>query len=40
MGSYAAFSEVSKGILSALMWLGRIEIVPVIVLLTRSYWRA
>jgi trk system potassium uptake protein TrkH len=40
MGSYADFSDVSKGILSALMWLGRIEIVPVVVLLTRSYWRA
>ncbi len=40
MGSYVAFSDVSKGILSALMWLGRIEIVPVVVLLTRSYWRA
>lgn len=40
MGSYEAFSDVSKGILSALMWLGRIEIVPVVVLLTRSYWRA
>jgi trk system potassium uptake protein TrkH len=40
MGSYAGFSDVSKGILSTLMWLGRIEIVPVVVLLTRSYWRA
>ncbi len=40
MGSYVAFSDVSKGILSALMWLGRLEIVPVVVLLTRSYWRA
>jgi trk system potassium uptake protein len=40
MGSYEPFSDVSKGILSALMWLGRIEIVPVVVLLTRSYWRA
>jgi trk system potassium uptake protein TrkH len=40
MGSYAAFSDLSKTILSALMWLGRIEIVPVAVLLMRSYWRA
>jgi Trk-type K+ transport system membrane component len=23
-----------------LMWLGRLEIVPIAVLLTRSYWRA
>jgi Trk-type K+ transport system membrane component len=26
--------------LSGFMWLGRIEIIPVAVLLTRSYWRA
>jgi len=23
-----------------LMWLGRLEIIPVVVLLSRSYWRA
>ncbi|MFQ5426766.1 MAG: potassium transporter TrkG, partial [Gaiellales bacterium] len=39
-GSYAPFSDISKGILIALMWLGRLEIIPVIVLLTRGYWRA
>jgi trk system potassium uptake protein TrkH len=39
-GSYAPFSDLSTGILTALMWLGRVEIVPVAVLLTRSYWRA
>jgi trk system potassium uptake protein len=39
MGSFAPFSDVSKGIMIALMWVGRLEIVPVAVLLTRAYWR-
>lgn len=38
-GSYAPFSDLSTGILTGLMWLGRLEIIPVAVLLTRSYWR-
>jgi trk system potassium uptake protein TrkH len=40
MGSFAPFSDVSKGIMIALMWIGRLEIIPVAVLLTRAYWRA
>ena len=40
MGSFEPFSDLSTGIMTALMWLGRLEIVPVVVLLTRSYWRA
>jgi trk system potassium uptake protein TrkH len=40
MGSYEPFSDVSKGIMIVLMWLGRLEIIPVAVLLTRAYWRA
>jgi trk system potassium uptake protein TrkH len=40
MGSFDPFSDVSKGIMIALMWLGRLEVIPVIVLFTRSYWRA
>jgi trk system potassium uptake protein len=40
MGSFEPFSDVSKGIMITLMWLGRLEIIPVAVLLTRSYWRA
>lgn len=39
-GSYEPFSDLSTGILTGLMWLGRLEIVPVVVLLTRSYWRS
>ena len=40
MGSFAPFSDVSKGIMIVLMWIGRLEIVPVAALLTRAYWRA
>jgi trk/ktr system potassium uptake protein len=39
-GSYEPFSDLSTGVLTVLMWLGRVEIVPVAVLLARSYWRA
>jgi trk system potassium uptake protein TrkH len=39
-GTYAPFSDLSTGVLTGLMWLGRVEIIPVAVLLTRSYWRA
>lgn len=40
MGSFAPFSDVSKSIMIALMWIGRLEIVPVAALATRAYWRA
>jgi trk system potassium uptake protein TrkH len=39
-GTYEPFSDLSTGVLTGLMWLGRLEIIPVAVLLTRSYWRA
>ncbi|MCY7302847.1 MAG: TrkH family potassium uptake protein [Thermoleophilia bacterium] len=39
-GSYAPFSDVSTVALTTLMWIGRIEVIPVVVLLTRSYWRS
>jgi trk system potassium uptake protein TrkH len=39
MGSFEPFTDVSKVTMIALMWLGRLEIVPVAVLLTRAYWR-
>ena len=38
-GSYAPFSDLSTGVLTGLMWLGRLEIIPVAVLLSRGYWR-
>jgi trk system potassium uptake protein len=40
MGSFADFSDLSTLILTALMYLGRLEIVPVLVLFTASHWRA
>lgn len=40
MGSFDPFTDVSKVVLTALMWLGRLEIIPIVVLFTRSYWRA
>jgi trk system potassium uptake protein len=40
MGSYDPFSGVSKLVMILLMWLGRLEIIPVAVLLSRHYWRA
>lgn len=39
LGSYASYPDVSKLTLAALMWLGRLEIIPVVVLMTRHYWR-
>jgi trk system potassium uptake protein TrkH len=39
MGSYAPLGDVSKLAMIVLMWVGRLEIVPVVVLLTRHYWR-
>jgi trk system potassium uptake protein TrkH len=38
-GSFAEFGEASKITMIGLMWVGRLEIVPVVVLLTRHYWR-
>jgi trk system potassium uptake protein TrkH len=38
-GSFADFGEVSKVTMIGLMWVGRLEIIPVVVLVTRHYWR-
>jgi trk system potassium uptake protein len=38
-GSFAPLGDVSKLTMIGLMWLGRLEIIPVVVLLTRHYWR-
>jgi trk system potassium uptake protein len=40
MGSFASFSDSSKAILVVLMWMGRLELIPVVILVTRNYWRA
>ena len=39
MGSFAELGDVSKMTMIVLMWLGRLEIIPVFVLATRHYWR-
>jgi hypothetical protein len=39
MGSYAPFSDQAKIFLSLLMVVGRLEIFPVLVLLTSAFWR-
>ena len=39
MGSFAPLGDVSKVTLIALMWMGRLELLPVLVLATRHYWR-
>ena len=39
MGSFEPFSDISELVLTALMYLGRLEIVPVLVLFTASHWR-
>jgi trk system potassium uptake protein TrkH len=40
MGSYDPYPYVSKVVLTALMLVGRLEIIPIVVLFTRNYWRA
>jgi trk system potassium uptake protein TrkH len=37
--SFAPLGDVSKVTMIALMFLGRLEIIPVVVLLTKHYWR-
>jgi trk system potassium uptake protein TrkH len=39
MGSFEPYSDVSTLVAIVLMWAGRLEIIPIVVLLTRSYWR-
>ncbi|SEW28786.1 TrkH family potassium uptake protein [Halobacterium jilantaiense] len=37
-GSYLAFPATTKLHMILLMWLGRLEVIPVLVLFTRSFW--
>lgn len=39
IGSFASYPVISKLTLTGLMWLGRLEVIPVVVLMTRNYWR-
>jgi Cation transport protein len=38
-GSFAVFGDASTVAMTVLMWVGRLEILPVVVLLHRSFWR-
>ena len=38
--SYEPFSRSTTLVMTFLMWVGRIEIIPVLVILTPSYWRS
>ena len=38
-GSYAGFPTSTRLVMTFLMWLGRLELVPVLVLLTPTFWR-
>jgi trk system potassium uptake protein TrkH len=40
MGSYPSLPPTLKLLMIGLMWLGRLEIIPVLVLFTGSYWRS
>ena len=39
-GSYEGFPVTTKLVMTVMMWIGRIEIVPVLVLFTPSFWRS
>lgn len=38
-GSVEPFSDFSTIVMTGLMWLGRLEIIPIVVLASRHYWR-
>lgn len=40
MGSFESFGDFSTVTMIVLMWLGRLELIPIVVLFTRRYWRA
>ena len=39
-GSYAEFPATTRAVMIVLMWVGRIEIIPVLVLFTTAFWRS
>jgi trk system potassium uptake protein TrkH len=40
LGSFEPFSDFSTLVMTGLMWLGRLEVIPIVVLLSRHYWRS
>ncbi len=39
-GTYDVFPMTTKGLMILVMWIGRIEIIPVLVLFTRAFWKS
>ena len=39
LGSFEPFSDFSTIVMTGLMWLGRLEVIPIVVLVSRHYWR-
>ena len=39
-GTYDVFPMTTKAVMVVIMWVGRIEIIPVLVLFTRSFWQS
>jgi trk system potassium uptake protein TrkH len=39
-GTYNGFPTTTKAVMIVLMWIGRIEIIPVLVLFTAAFWRS
>ncbi|MFC7324358.1 TrkH family potassium uptake protein [Halorubrum rutilum] len=37
-GTFATFPTTTRAVMIVLMWIGRIEIIPVLVLFTRAFW--
>ena len=37
-GTYASFPMSTRGVMIVMMWIGRIEIIPVLVLFTKAFW--
>ena len=40
LGGFEPFGDVSTAAMIVLMWMGRLELIPVLVLFSRHYWRA
>ncbi|OYR75761.1 hypothetical protein DJ84_23260, partial [Halorubrum ezzemoulense] len=37
-GTFATFPLSTRAVMVVLMWIGRIEIIPVLVLFTKAFW--
>ncbi|WP_440766594.1 TrkH family potassium uptake protein [Natronorubrum sp. DTA7] len=40
MDNYAGFPTTTRAVMVVMMWIGRIEIIPVLVLLTPAFWKS